>query len=97
MRQMTTRLELPFFKQGDDLSQLLDGGMTHTAAMTTYATRLREAATKLERVAAATNGKAVTVSADVHSIYLHGPEDDLRPLIEQGLLVEDEELGHGDA
>ena len=60
-----------------------------------HAAMLREAATMLEAVAERIKGHPVGIHADTHHIGLEGPEDILRPLVEEGVLDLDEDFEEG--
>jgi hypothetical protein len=82
----TCTLELPFFKQGDDLSMLLHQGMTNAQALVTYAEQMDEAGRLLRRLSASIECQPLTITADAHIICVEGPEDVLAPLLKDGTL-----------
>lgn len=89
MDLITANLTLPIYKVGSDLAHLLDEAKTPAEALFAYAETLRDAAAKLEKIAARlARVETVEITADTHMVLVEGPEDVLSPLIEEGLLDE---------
>jgi hypothetical protein len=85
---MNAELQLPLFKQGDDLSEHLEEETGTRAALLAYAEQLRTAAGMLERLAEHADSLQVEL-ADTHEIVVSGPAPLVRRLMAEGLLAEE--------
>lgn len=85
-------IQLPVYKQGDDLDACLqrhDGNVTR--ALLKQADLYRDAAFALEQLACHRRADELEISADTHSITVDGPDDVLEELVKRELIrrVED--------
>ena len=81
----TAELQLPIFKQGDDLAEHLREEKDTKAALLAYAERLRAAAGMVETLAKHAEWLEIE-QADTHFILVSGPGLVIHSLIEEGVL-----------
>jgi hypothetical protein len=82
-------INLPYYKQGDDLDHHLSQCATVEAALEAHAQQLEAGAQMLRRVKDMVAGKAVEIDADTHMIHISGPEDVINALIDAELAWRD--------
>ena len=84
-------INLPYFRQGDDLDYFLCQVLTIEEAIEAHALTLDAAAKQLRDIKAAiTNVPNVEIEADCHHISIYGPNHLIYGLIEQDLATPDE-------
>jgi hypothetical protein len=83
---LTAELQLPIFKQGDDLAQHLHEEKDTKAALLAYVERLKAAAGTVEMLAKYAEWLRIE-QADTHMILVSGPRLFMQPLIEEGVLA----------
>jgi hypothetical protein len=91
-------LQLPVYKQGDDLDVCLrkcDGNVTR--ALRKQAAYYRDAALALEQIASHRRADELEISAMTHSITVDGPDDLLEELVAVDLLQRHEDVSNDDA
>jgi hypothetical protein len=83
----TYELQLPVFKQGDDLGHQISEAKTLPEAFEAQASSYDLAAAMCRRMAAVVKeDPSLTVDACTHTIWLDGPKEKLDTLVEEGLL-----------
>lgn len=82
----TAEISLPYFKQGDDLSQHLRRGVTPLQALEAHAQQLDEAAGILRRIEEILRtANAIEIQADCHTIMITSDDEMIDELIEKDL------------
>jgi hypothetical protein len=92
--KVTAELQLPIFKQGDDLAQHLLEEKDTKAALLAYAERLRSAAGMVETLVKHADGLEIE-QADTHFILVSGPGLVIHSLIEEGVLAPEPDSDDG--
>jgi hypothetical protein len=83
---VTAELQLPIFKQGDDLAEHLREEKDTKAALLAYAERLLAATSMVETLAKHAEWLEIE-QADTHMILVSGPRLVIHSLIEEGVLA----------
>ena len=83
-------INLPYFKQGDDLSSCFKGGKTNEEALGEHAKLLKSAAEQLLKIKKIINGHEVKIQADTHYIGIYGEDEVMNKLVKLGLADEDD-------
>jgi hypothetical protein len=82
----TAEISLPYFKQGDDLSQHLRRGLTPLQALVAHAQQLDEAAEMLRRIEdILTTAEEIEIQAECHTIMISSADEMIAELIEKDL------------
>ena len=87
----TATLYLPYFTQGDDLSEYLENTGNVGEALEVHACEMDLAAAMLRSIKETISGHEVSIEADTHFISLTGPVKVIDGLIGEGLLTEPDE------
>jgi hypothetical protein len=74
-------IQLPYFKQGDDLSHHLKQASTVDEALELHAQQLEHGANVLRTIRAAVRGHDIQIEADTHMIQVSGPDEVIDSLI----------------
>ena len=69
----TGEIWLPYFKQGDDLSEALENSKTNEEALEAHAQRLDDAAKILRKIKEEIKGQDVEIDAGTHMITITAP------------------------
>ncbi len=75
-------IQLPYFKQGDDLGHHLSKNSNVEEALEAHAQQLEYAAELLRKIKEMIAGQGVTIEADTHMIQVSGPDEIIDALID---------------
>lgn len=84
-------INLPYFKQGDDLGHHLSQCLTTEAALEAHASQLEEAVQMLRNIKTIIAGKKVDIQANTHMIIIEGPAKVISTLVDAGYASFDDE------
>lgn len=75
-------IQLPYFKQGDDLAHHLSKSSNVEEALEAHAQQLEYAAELLRKIKEMVAGQGVAIEADTHMIQISGPDEIIDALID---------------